>query len=247
MRISLLDARRLYEQLRALFATQAGLRGNAYLAEHGHDAAIKHHVNSFCWYAGYLPESGVFLDWGCNHGPDSCLLRSVLGERIELHACDFCSDSEFPVFRAFSRPTYRQLRHIVALPYPDDVFDVVIGSGVLEHTAMDYESLKEVHRVLKPEGIFVITYLPYFLSWSEWYRRTMRQQGFHRRRYGRQELSQLLKQTGLVPLEVRFHTFVPDRLAGGWVGRLKALASRVLSPPFRHSTLCCVARKVTCM
>jgi ubiquinone/menaquinone biosynthesis C-methylase UbiE len=157
----------------------------------------------------------VFLDWGCHYGPDSCLLRSVYGERIELHACDFAAETEFACFREFARPLYAQLKNVVQLPYPDGTFDAVIGSGVLEHTAMDYESLKEVYRILKPAGVLVITFLPYFLSWSEWYRRSRKMRPFHWRLYGRREFSQLLKRTGFRPVEIGFQTFVPNLFGEG--------------------------------
>ena len=58
------------------------------------------------------------------------------------------------------------------LPYADESFDAVIGSGVLEHTAMEGESLKEVYRVLRRDGVFVVSYLPYAYSWNEWRRRS---------------------------------------------------------------------------
>jgi ubiquinone/menaquinone biosynthesis C-methylase UbiE len=52
------------------------------------------------------------------------------------------------------------LSEIVKLPYPDDSFDAVLASGVLEHVPLDYESLKELHRVLRVRGRMIVTYLP---------------------------------------------------------------------------------------
>src|SRR5206468_37127 len=73
----------------------------------------------------------------------------------------------------------------VRLPYPDGTFDAVVGSGVLEHTAMDGESLKELYRVLRTGGLLVVTFLPYAYSWDEWYRRNVAKAGYHRRLYTR--------------------------------------------------------------
>src|SRR5262245_30808593 len=66
----------------------------------------------------------------------------------------------YPVFHRYADLSYRQLDHIFRLPYPDAAFDAVIASGVLEHVPMGYESLKELHRVLRPDGRLIITYLP---------------------------------------------------------------------------------------
>ncbi|HIN93775.1 MAG TPA: class I SAM-dependent methyltransferase [Alphaproteobacteria bacterium] len=40
------------------------------------------------------------------------------------------------------------------IPFPDDHFDVVIATSVMEHVTDLEQSLSEVHRVLKPGGIF---------------------------------------------------------------------------------------------
>ncbi|MBC8100183.1 MAG: methyltransferase domain-containing protein [Armatimonadetes bacterium] len=47
--------------------------------------------------------------------------------------------------------------NIYALPYPDNTFDAVILSEILEHIDDDVAGLKEALRVLKPGGVVVIT------------------------------------------------------------------------------------------
>jgi SAM-dependent methyltransferase len=44
-----------------------------------------------------------------------------------------------------------------ALPYPDNTFDAVILSEILEHVERDVDGLREVYRVLKPGGVVAIT------------------------------------------------------------------------------------------
>jgi SAM-dependent methyltransferase len=46
---------------------------------------------------------------------------------------------------------------IYAMPYPDNTFDAVILSEILEHLDDDVAGLKEVYRVLKPGGVVAIT------------------------------------------------------------------------------------------
>lgn len=47
--------------------------------------------------------------------------------------------------------------NIYALPYPDDTFDAVILSEILEHVDRDVDGLREVYRVLKPGGVVAVT------------------------------------------------------------------------------------------
>ena len=126
---------------------------------------MQHQVNVFEWYAGHVRPGMSVLDWGCNHGPDACLLRQRFGA-IDLHACDFNAEDTFRTFRDNARGT--PITDPLSLPYPAESFDVVIGSGVLEHTAMDGEALKELYRVVRPHGLLVISYLAYAYSWDEW-------------------------------------------------------------------------------
>ena len=54
------------------------------------------------------------------------------------------------------------------LPFPDNTFDHVICSEVLEHIP-DYPSfLREINRVLKPGGLFAVSVPRYFPEWVCW-------------------------------------------------------------------------------
>jgi SAM-dependent methyltransferase len=243
------QARELCELLTRLYREQLSAGGPAtYLTEHADPELIKHHVNVFLWYSKYLPDTGTILDWGCNHAPDACLLRKAFGERFDLFACDFPPASDFPVFRGYSQLQYSQLTDAAGpLPYADGTFDAVIASGALEHAAMDGEALKGLYRVLKPDGLLVISYLPYRLSLDEWRRRQIDKKNFHRRLYGKRETAMLLKRFGFYPLELGYQTFVPNVVEGKVRSWWKRMVSPILRPIFSHSVLCCVARKVTTM
>lgn len=204
---------RLCTLLAELYERQLALApNNPYLRDHACPAVIDNQVRTFLWYRPYLPATGTVLDWGCNHAPDCVLLRASLGGRVQLHSCDFLQPGSYPVFSNYAHNEHRRLTDEVTLPYPSHCFDAVIGSGVLEHAAMDYESLKELRRVIKPDGVLIISYLPNWLSVNEWVRRVIRKRDFHRRLYRLSEIRQLLKRAGFYPIASGYHTFFWDRL-----------------------------------
>ncbi len=144
--------------LNQLYREQLALRpDDPYLAEHATERNIANQVRTFEWYLPFLPCRGAVLEWGCNHAPDSCLLRATLANALDLHGCDFREPDQYRVMYDFAGLAYTRLSHVVMLPYGADMFDAVIASGTLEHVAMDYESLKEIYRVLKPDGTLILT------------------------------------------------------------------------------------------
>jgi SAM-dependent methyltransferase len=246
----------LYRKQLALAPDNPHLReiypDDSYLREHGRPASIANHIRTFHWYRRHLPERGTVLEWGCQHAPDSCLLRAWYGDRLSLHSCDFNNRACYPVFHDFAQSAYAQLEDEVRLPFAANFFDAVLGSGVLEHTVMDYESLKELRRVLKPEGVLILMYLPNWLSVKEWVRRVVRQRDFHRRLYGLGEAKQLLKRCGLYPVAAGYQTFFWQRLLAAvglrrWEDGLSGVLTRLLPVHVFSSTLCLVARKVSMM
>jgi len=58
-----------------------------------------------------------------------------------------------------------QLGDIAAMPAPDNFFDVIVCTEVLEHI-IDYESaVKEMKRVLRPSGFLILTF-PNEFNWT---------------------------------------------------------------------------------
>lgn len=198
----------IQKRLTKLYEEELKRNFNYYLAGHSDSNSVRRHIEVFERYRRFLPETGNVLDWGCNHAPDSCIIRAAFGDKYELHGCDFPEDGLFQTFHTFAGLSYKKLNHIYQLPYQDDYFDVVIGSGVLEHNAMDYESLKEIHRILKVNGIFVISFLPNQLSLAEFVSRRV---GLpcHRRLYGMGEVRNTLQHYGFEPLSSCYHQFTP--------------------------------------
>ena len=236
-------------ELASLFAEEQQRGGNEYLIEHSASISIRRHVEVFEQYCQFLPEGGRILDWGCNHGPDSCMIRAAFGEKYELHGCDFPDAGCFPIFHDFANIAYKKLATPYQLPYPENYFGAVIGSGVLEHAAMDYEALKAVYRVLTNDGIFVISFLPNRLSYVEFLARNL---GLpcHRRLYGMSEIKAALKHHGFEPLYCRYHQFTPAhrlRRVFDVIPWIDALGERAWPLNQFCSTIMIVARKVLVM
>ncbi len=121
-------------------------------------------------YMGTSASQIKVLDWGCGKGHITYLLKA---RGFDVVSCDIAvtkDDSSFgqevPIVQA-KQIAVVPLHHPSALPFGDASFDCVVSSGVLEHVQSDVASLHEIRRVLRPGGVFFVTYLPYFLSWTQ--------------------------------------------------------------------------------
>ncbi len=90
------------------------------------------------------------------------------------------------------------------LPFPDDTFDRIIASEVLEHVSDDQVALEEVLRVLKPGGTLAATvpaWLPEQICWalSDEYHAPF-VEGGHVRIYTEPKLRGRMRRAGLKPL-----------------------------------------------
>lgn len=175
------------------------------------DTIIKRHIDAFNIYKDYLKEQNRFLDWGCKHGLDAYLIRTYLSEQAEIHGCDVKTAEKCGVLYDLAKLQYSQLIHRYQLPYDDSYFDAVVGSGVIEHVPNDYESLKELHRIIKKNGYLIITFLPNRLSYTEFFARTFRNgDGAHRRLYSLNQIKQSLLHTGFIPVSYGYHQVIPS-------------------------------------
>jgi 2-polyprenyl-3-methyl-5-hydroxy-6-metoxy-1,4-benzoquinol methylase len=74
------------------------------------------------------------------------------------------------------------------LDYPNEFFEVVIASDILEHIKEDKNALKEWTRVLKPNGLLLLFVPAHKFLWS-----THDELNNHYRRYTKKELLYLMK------------------------------------------------------
>lgn len=92
----------------------------------------------------------------------------------------------------------------LSIPFAGDSFDIVTCLDVLYHKniSSDFDALQEIHRVMKPGGLFVMTDSALRCLWSK--HDVVMESA---RRYHRAELEDLISSTGLVPLKVSYMNF----------------------------------------
>lgn len=112
-----------------------------------------------------IPVNSNFLDIGCGAGYSlikakndlDCIVQGVDPSPGEHGVGRFTEDlwKERPIIHGFAEQ----------LPFPDDSFDVVYSSHVLEHVVSEEKSLQEMKRVLKPGGVLIIGMPTAAMSW----------------------------------------------------------------------------------
>lgn len=147
---------------------------------------------------------GRILDWDCLYGQMTFLL-----ERRGLTVVPFDLEEslrERTLWEQVGRsPIYSQ--DPVKLPFEAGAFDAVLSSGTLEHVADPEASLREIHRILRAGGHFVIYNLPNRLSWIEWI--GLLRGTAHERRYRLREAREWLRARGFDVLAARHENVVP--------------------------------------
>jgi ubiquinone/menaquinone biosynthesis C-methylase UbiE len=164
-------------------------------------------VDAFIKYRQYL-KPGLVLDWGCKHSIDGCLVKATMGEEVQLYGCDV-GQNDFAAFHTYAGLKFTELKHPYQLPYDDNEFDVVIGSGVLEHVPNDSESLKELYRILKPGGRLILTFLPNHYSYTEALVSALDGPS-HKRTYRASEIRNEFLHHGFLPILIGYHQVTPS-------------------------------------
>ncbi len=176
------------------------------------DAALDRHIRAFEIYAPYLRPGMRVLDWGCRHAPDACMLRCLHPE-LELHGCDF-NASDFTTFHEFAGLSFSRLTHQYQLPYADGTFDAVLSSGVLEHVGFEHESILELWRVLRNDGLLIVTFLPNRYSLTENVSRFIGSFDGHNRLYGIRQARNVFLKCGFVVESAGCHQVFPTFAKG---------------------------------
>lgn len=227
-----------------------------YLRKQGVDARLERKLHAFEMFAPYLRPDMKILEWGCRHAIYSILVHDYLGGRVDLSGCDVLSD-RFDFFYEQCNLKFSHLQHVYKMPYEDEEFDLVLSSGVLEHVALEHESCREVWRILKPDGVFIVFFLPNRYSPSENIGRWLGLPS-HRRLYGLTEMRRAFLRRGFEPERSGYHQVLPalsglskrskviNRLSG-WAAALNKPLEKIWPINMISSNLYFVLRKRTLM
>lgn len=101
----------------------------------------------------YIPDAKV-VDLGCGNGEFSLKIREQIGCK-EIYGVEIWDD-------AVKKAKENGLTLIESdlsdeLPFEDEFFDIVISNQVLEHLQYPIQFIKEIKRILKNEGVAVIS------------------------------------------------------------------------------------------
>lgn len=204
--------RDMEDRLSKLYDEQQKIEFDKYIECHfRHRAAILNRINGFYKYKPFI--GSTILDWGCRHASDSCLIRMSDGDKVKIWGCDIFNENKYEVFHRFAGIKYDCVTHPFALPYEDNFFDTVIGSGVIEHVPNDGESIKDLWRILKPSGHLILTYIPNLFSYTEYGYKIMKKER-HKRKYSIRWMKHFLLHRGFETIYSNYHQIIPTQMGG---------------------------------
>lgn len=128
----------------------------AHMTRNEADMAFKKRVQTvFEWIEPR--DDAIILDCACGRGFYLNMLRYASGGALYGLELDGEIIRKAQQNVGHLERVYLTNANIYALPYPDNTFDGVILSEILEHVERDVAGLREVLRVLKPGGVAAIT------------------------------------------------------------------------------------------
>jgi 2-polyprenyl-3-methyl-5-hydroxy-6-metoxy-1,4-benzoquinol methylase len=174
--------------------------------------------------ARLLPQGAKILDWGCGFGQMAYLLAN---RGFQVSACDWGKRPGIPEL-IDDRINYFSLHHPTTIDGNNQSFDAIVSSGTLEHAQYIFESIKEIRRLLKPNGWFFVFRFPNEWSISEF---VAHQSGrwSHSIRMSKTELRFLLRMFSFRIEKIGYDSFLPVTL-GRRFQSLRPLRSKYDTP-----------------
>jgi ubiquinone/menaquinone biosynthesis C-methylase UbiE len=97
----------------------------------------------------------VWLDAGCGHQVFGDWMTKEQAEVIASSAQVFGIDADWPSLKQHTAVLNKAASHLSPLPFRSESFDVISANMVVEHLYAPEHELREIHRVLRPNGVFV--------------------------------------------------------------------------------------------
>lgn len=163
------------------------------------------------WFAGRrrlfareLRRAGIasdarILDVGTGTGANLRLLRElgiarVTGLDNREEAINFCRDKGLGQV---------ERGDVLAMPFADGSFDLVLATDIIEHVAEDGRALGEIRRVLRPGGRALLTVPAFAALWG-----LQDRLGQHQRRYRLAPLRRAVRAAGLQPRRAFYFNYL---------------------------------------
>ena len=128
------------------------------------------------------------IEVGCGTGYVLCRLKTSF-PRMLLSASDIYPEAlEHASFRVSDAQLY--LMDILSMPFSDE-FDVVLALDVIEHISDDKKALSECSKILKKDGLLIVTVPQHPWLWSD-----QDVKAYHKRRYTRSSLIEKMEDSG---------------------------------------------------
>lgn len=180
----------------------------------GHGGSPSHGVDGYWWYvarsdlleaalAPYALDARRGLDLGSADSPSAGWFRRVVSEAA-------CLDIDR---RGLTAGEAGVCGSALDLPFEDGAFDVVSAFDVIEHCDPQERALAEVHRVVRPGGVFLMSVPAYQWAWTDF-----DVANGHHRRYTRRRAARAVEGAGFEVLRVShgfaatFPLFAAERL-----------------------------------
>ena len=109
------------------------------------------------------------LDIGCGPG---IMVDYMIEKNFEYHGVDISEKMIDVCNKKYSNieSVKFSIGAIEAIKYPDNFFDIVIVMGVVEYVDKDLNAIKELARVVKPQGTVIITLPNKYSPFRIWHR-----------------------------------------------------------------------------
>ncbi|MBN1942517.1 MAG: class I SAM-dependent methyltransferase [Phycisphaerae bacterium] len=110
------------------------------------------------WVWEHVSPAHTVLDYGCNDGKVLARLRCADSSILRV-GVDVCDDAIQEGRKKYPHLTLRTIypNEFSSLPFPEAAFDRVLLLDVIEHVEKQILLLKELRRVLKPDGVLIVT------------------------------------------------------------------------------------------